>query len=161
MDFIGELTTELGLWVFAAALIAAYSRYPISAAIYVTYFFLSMLCSYYIYGQLVLGFFPKSYFMGWLVLSLLSSFAGFLVWFSKGRGIAAIVAASLPIAALFAWGYPAYYTYKLTLFVTLGFGIVLNAVLPKGKKQMAAVLILSIAFAFLIVKLNLLSYLPF
>lgn len=161
VPFIGELTTELGIWVFAATLIAVYSRYPFSAAINVMIFFLSVLCSYYIYGQLVLGFFPRSYFMGWLIVSFLSTAAGFVVWFSKGTGATAIITAALPIAVLFAWGYPAFYTYRLTLFLTLIFGLLLNVLLPKGRKQMAIVFVLSIILAFLISKFHLLSYLPF
>lgn len=158
---IGELTTELGIWIFLATLIAVYSRYPISAAINVMMFFLSMLCSYYAYGQIVLGFFPRSYFMGWLVIALLSPLAGFIVWFSKGTGTIATVTAALPISVLFAWGYPAFYTYHFTLFLTVGFGVLLNILLPKEKTQMAVVLILSMAFAFLICKFDLLRYLPF
>lgn len=158
---IGELTTELGIWVFIATLIAVYSHHPLSAAMHVTIFFLSMLCSYYVYGQIVFGFFPQTYFIGWLIVALFSSIAGFIVWFSKGKGIAAIITAALPISVLFALGYPVFYTHRFTLVLTVGFGVLLNGLLPKGIKQISIVFVLSIVLAFLIDKFYLLSYLPF
>jgi uncharacterized membrane protein YjdF len=56
ISIIGEIGTKLGIWVFVATIIAAYSRYPFSAAINVLLFFLSMLFAYYTYGYAVLGF---------------------------------------------------------------------------------------------------------
>lgn len=66
VSLIGDIGTGLGVWVFVASLLAAYSRYPIAAAVNTLLFFLSMLGAYYLYGFVVLGFFPKAYFLGWL-----------------------------------------------------------------------------------------------
>jgi len=160
ISFIGDLGTELGVWVFIAALVAVYSRYPYTAAINIMLFFLSMLASYYLYGQLVLGFFPKAYFMGWLVISILSPFAGFLIWFAKGKGYIGAIASALPISVLFAWGYPFFYTRRPVLLFTLCFGVILCILLPKTLYQKAGAFGLSILFAFIIVQLKLISYLP-
>ena len=160
ISFIGELGTELGVWIFVATLVSAYSRYPYSAAINTMLFFLAMLFSYYLYGYLVLGFFPKSYFMGWLVMALLSPLAGFVVWFSKGKRYMGVVASALPISILFALGYPFFYTYKPVLFFSLCFGIVLNVLLPETWHQKIGTFLLSILLAFAINVFHILDLLP-
>lgn len=161
INIIGQITTELGIWVFFAALIAAYSRKPSYGAVNVVVFFLAMLCAYYVYGYKVLGFFPKDYFLGWLMVALVSSVYGFIVWFSKGKDITAILAAAIPVSMLYALGYPAFYTYKINLFITLAFGVVLNILLPSSKKQKFLTFVCAIILALLIAKFHLLSYLPF
>ncbi|MEL7570279.1 MAG: hypothetical protein AAGU14_06910 [Eubacteriaceae bacterium] len=161
VNIIGDITTEFGIWVFLSALASVYSSKPIYAAINVTLFFLAMLCSYYIYGQLVLGFFPKAYFLGWRTAAFMSSAYGAVVWFSKEKGIISIIAGSIPVSVLFALGYPAFYTQKITLYVTLAFGVILNIILPSNKKQKIIVFICSVIFAFIICKFNILNYLPF
>jgi hypothetical protein len=123
VSIIGDIGTELSIWVFAATIIAAYSRYPVSAAINVLLFFISMLAAYYIYGFVVLNFFPKTYFLAWLVVALISSFAGFCTWFSRAKGIVGSVATALPAALLFAHGYPAFYTSRLPLYLSLVMGL--------------------------------------
>lgn len=161
VSLIGEIGTELGIWVFIATLVAAYSRTPWLAAIHVPLFFLAMLASYYIYGQIMLGFFPMSYFMGWLIVSLLSSVAGFVAWFAKGKGVVGMIACALPVSLLFASGYPAFYTLKPTLFFALGLGVVLLLLLPQNWKQRGGACLFSVVFAFLIDRFYLLGYLPF
>lgn len=98
ISMIGEIGTDLGIWVLIVSMIVAFSHTPITAAITAPVFFLSMLASYYLYGHLVLGFFPRAYFTGWLVVSLLSPIGGFIVWFSRGKGWIAAVCAALPIS---------------------------------------------------------------
>lgn len=161
VSVIGEIGTELGIWVFVATLLAAYSRTPWSAAVHVPLFFLAMLASYYIYGQVILGFFPMSYFIGWLIVSLLSSVAGFVAWFARGKGVIGIIACALPVSILFASGYPAFYTLKPALFFALGLGIVLLLLLPRNWKQRGGAFVLSVLLAWLIDRFYLLGYLPF
>ena len=48
VSMIGDIGTELGVWVFTATLLAAFSRYPLSAALNTLLFFLAMLCAYYL-----------------------------------------------------------------------------------------------------------------
>ena len=161
ISVIGDIGTELGIWIFLATLIAVYSRYPTTAAVNVLLFFLSMLCAYYIYGQVVLGFYPRAYFIGWLIIALLSPVAGFFVWFSKGSGMVSILIAALPISLLFSLGYPAFYTYDITSILTLLFGAVLTIILSKTTKQRIILFFISILFAVLIIHFQLVNYLPF
>lgn len=161
VSIIGEIGTEVGIWVFAATMVAAFSRYPFTASINTFLFFLSMLLGYYTYGYAVLGFFPRSYFLGWLILTFISPLAGIIMWFSRAKGIIGIVAAALPTALLFAHGYPAFYTSRLALYISLVMGFILCFVLPRTLKQKLITLGISIPIAFLIDKLYLLRYLLF
>lgn len=88
-------------------------------------FFLSMLASYYVYGSVVLGFFTRAYFLGWLVISLLSPIAGFVMWFSKGKTVLGAIVTALPTSILFASGYSAFYTQSIVSFLSLILGLIL------------------------------------
>jgi hypothetical protein len=160
MAVVGDIGTYLGIWAFAASLIAAYSRTPFLAALNTLLFFLALLAAYYIYGSAVLGFFPRSYFLGWLIVAALSPIGGFAVWFSRGRGWFAAICASIPIAVLIAEGYPAYYTYQIPLILDLLYALILGMALPQTWKQKGFVLLAAIAFSFVLTKLHVLSFLP-
>jgi hypothetical protein len=160
VSLVGDIGTYLGVWVFAATLIAAFSRSPLLAALNTMVFFLALLTSYYLYGTLVLGFFPRAYFLGWLFIALLSPIGGFIVWFSRGNGWISVICASIPTAILIAEGYPAYYTYKIPLILDLLFALILATALPKTWKQRGFVLLVALALAFVLVNLHVLSFLP-
>ncbi|MDR1705267.1 MAG: DUF6518 family protein [Clostridiales bacterium] len=157
----GEIGSDLGIWIFVAALICAFSRTPLMAAVNAPLFFLSVLCAYYLYGQIVLGFFPKDYFMGWLVISLLSPIGGFLSWLSRGNGWKANMCAALPVSILFAWGCPFYYTFQIPLMLDMLYAFILLIVLPRAWREKAIALGIACVLAFIIVQSDLLSYLPF
>lgn len=161
VSIIGDIGTELGVWVFAATIVAVYSRYPFTAGINTMLFFLAMLGAYYLYGHLVLGFFPKSYFIGWLVVALLSPIAGFVVWFSKGKGFIGVIISALPISVLFASGYSAFYTHNPVSFLALVLGALLTILLPCTLRQKLLSICLAIPFTFIIYVFNILRLLPF
>ena len=137
ISLIGDIGTDLGVWVFIVSMIAAFSSRPLSAIINTPAFLLSMLTSYYIYGQVALGFFPKSYFMGWLVMALISPIGGIVVWLSRGKGIIANICAAMPASILLACGYPALYTHQPVLILDLIFAALLLMILPKAWKKRA------------------------
>ena len=161
ISILGDIGTHLGIWVLVASLIVAFSSAPVIAMINAPLFFLPMLASYYLYGHFVLGFFPKSYFIGWLIVSLLSPLGGLAVWFSRGNGWVAYICAALPVSFLLAEGYPAFYTYRITLILDLFFAAVLLIVLQKTWRSRAFVLALACILTLVFTSLNLLSFLPF
>lgn len=161
VSIIGDIGTELGIWVFVASIVAAYSRYPFTAALNTMLFFLSMLASYYIYGLVILGFFPRAYFLGWLFISLLSPIAGFIIWFSKGKTILSAIVTALPASILFASGYSAFYTYNIVSSLSLVFGGILIALLPQTLKQKAISFGIAVVLAFIIDRFYLLGLFPF
>ncbi|HRX59544.1 MAG TPA: hypothetical protein P5075_12310 [Eubacteriales bacterium] len=160
-SLIGQIGTDLSVWVLLATLIAAYSHHPINAAINTTVFFIALLAGYYVYGQLVLGFFPASYFWKWLITAFVSSVCGFVVWFSKSEGIAGAAITALPAGLILAWSYPAVYTHDPVLILGLVYAVLICAFLPRGWKMKCWGLIFAAGAAVIISALNLISLLPF
>jgi len=160
ISLIGDIGTDLGVWVFIVSIIAAFSSRPRFAMINTPVFLLSMLTSYYLYGQLILGFFPKAYMMGWLVMALISPIGGLIVWFARGEKILSSICTALPASLLFACGYPAVYTHQPVMVLDLLFGAVLLLILPKTWKARAIAAGAAVILAFVMVQLRLISYLP-
>jgi hypothetical protein len=161
VSLIGDVGTDLAVWVFLASLIAAYSRHPVSAAVNVLLVFAAVLGGYYIYSKAVLGLFPRAYFLGWLIVTLLSPIGGLIVWFARGEGLEGAVITALPAGILAAWSYPAFYTRSIVLILGLVEAVALCALLPRGWKMKLAALGMSAAAAVLIEALGLLRLLPF
>ncbi len=76
--------SRMGFWLFSGICIAIYSKTPLRAALNTFLFFTGMVSSYYIYTVFVAGFFPKSYMMIWIVLTILSPLPGAVCWYAKG-----------------------------------------------------------------------------
>ena len=92
---------RFAIWIFLAVCISIYSASPIRAAINVFIFFAGMLTSYYLYSKLIAGFFPQSYAMIWVGITILSPFLAFLCWYSKGNGTLSLVISAGIFAVLF------------------------------------------------------------
>lgn len=92
--------SRLGVWLFLGVVISVYSKSPIRSAINVFLFFVGMVSSYYFYTITVAGFFPKSYMMIWVTLTIISPIFAFICWYSKGKGAIAIIISSLIIMGI-------------------------------------------------------------
>lgn len=95
-------------WIIIAICISVYSHTAIRAAINVFLFFAGMVASYYIYGNFVAGFFPKSYAMIWIGFTIISPILAFICWYAKGKGVIAFILSAGIIGVLmntaFAYG---------------------------------------------------------
>jgi hypothetical protein len=156
---ISDITTNLGVWVVLATLIAVWSRSPIYASINVFIFFIGMLLAYYTYSQVLFGFFPTYYFLRWGAIALASPVAAYIVWFSKGEGWRAAFCAALPIGLLLVKGYPFFYVLMLGFGIDLLLAMLLLVILAKTKAQFLKVFTLSILVAFIHRKFDILPYL--
>lgn len=78
-------------WIIIAICISVYSHTAVRAAINVFLFFAGMIASYYIYGNFVAGFFPKSYAMIWIGFTIISPILAFICWYAKGKGVIAFI----------------------------------------------------------------------
>jgi len=85
-SIISDITTSIGIWIALATLISVWSRSAIYAALKVLAFFVGMLLGYYIYSQVLFGFFPSYYFLRWGAIALVSPICAYIVWFSRGEG---------------------------------------------------------------------------
>ena len=148
LDFHNFLST-LTPWLFIAVCIAIYSYTPVRAAINVFVFFVGMVSGYYLYCNFVAGFFPKSYAMIWVGLTILSPFLAFICWYAKGKGTAAIVI-SAGILSFFidiAFTFRVFYIFVSPCWLDL---LVLLAglfILRRSVKETAAMIGLGIVFA--------------
>ena len=161
VSLLGDIGTDLAIWVFLASLIAACSRHPVIAAVNTLLFFAAVLGGYYIYGKAVLGFFPRAYFLGWLIVALLSPIGGSIVWFARGEGLAGAVITAMPAGIIAAWSYPAFYTHSIVLILGIIEAAALCALLPRGRKMKLAAAGMTAVAAVLINALGLLKLLPF
>jgi len=78
ISIVQQITTDLGIWVFVATIVAVVSRSSKAAAIHVFVFFIGMLLAYYFYSMLLFGFFPTYYFYRWGLIALLSPIGAYL-----------------------------------------------------------------------------------
>lgn len=165
--FISIMTTRLEMWVVLATIISAWSKSPKIAAIKVFTLFIGMLLAYYIYSQVLFGFFPTYYFLRWGGIAVFSPLLAYIMWFSRGKGWFAAFCAALPIGLLFEQGYPFFYVFSVELrfdtLVELGIDIltaILLLVLLSGSKvQCIKIATMGIVIALIIRNSNILSYL--
>lgn len=158
INIISNISSRIGIWVFIATIIAAWSRTPKAGAIHVFVFFVGMLLAYYIYSMKLFTFFPTYYFIRWGLIALLSPLAAYVVWFSRGSSWIAVLCAALPIGLLASEGYNFLYTFSPVSGFDLIAAIILFFILPKSKYQYLKVLVFTIFISILLRKFDVLSY---
>lgn len=101
--------SRMGVWLFFGVLISVFSKSPTRAAINILLFFIGMVGSYYLYTIFIAGFFPGSYMMIWITMTVISPFLAFICWYARGEGIVAVSISSIIIMLIsrqtFAFGF--------------------------------------------------------
>lgn len=82
---LGNVFSELSIWLLIALTIPVYSNTPLRASLNVFLFFAGMCSSYHLYTIIFAGFNPQRYMMIWYVFTLLSSVLAFICWFCEGK----------------------------------------------------------------------------
>jgi len=100
INAIGNIFSQIEVWILIATIISSWSKTPISAALNVFMFFCGMILSYYIYSMKLFGFFPSYYFIRWGLIALLSPFGACVTWYGRGQGWIAALCVALPIGLL-------------------------------------------------------------
>lgn len=148
--------SRMGVWIFLAVLISVYCKSPIRSAINVFLFFVGMVGSYYLYTILIAGFFPKSYMMIWIIMTIISPFLAFVCWYAKGKGIIAISISSIIIMFIsrqtFAFGFW-YFDILNTLELLLWIATIF--VLYQSPKQICKVTTIGLLLYFVTAQTNL------
>lgn len=148
--------SRIGIWVFLAVLISIYSKTPFRAAVNVFLFFIGMVSSYYIYTVWIAGFFPKSYMMIWIVITLLSPLMGMVCWYARGVHPVSFCLSALILMMMtrqaFAFGFW-YFDVRYVLELLLWFLTI--AVLYKTLKQILVVFGVGVLLFFIVSPLNL------
>lgn len=153
---LGNFFSRMGVWLFLAVIISVYTKSPIRAALNVFLFFVGMVGSYYLYTVMVAGFFPKSYMMIWIVMTVISPFLAFICWYAKGKGTIAILISSIIFMMIsrqtFAFGFWYFYIkYSLELFLL----IATIFVLYQSPRQIIQVVFIGLLFYMFMAKFNL------
>ena len=148
--------SRMGVWLFLALLISIYSKSPVRAAINVFLFFMGMVGSYYLYTVTIAGFFPKSYMMIWIVMTVISPFMASICWYAKGKGIIAISISSIILMFIsrqaFVFGFW-YFDVRNILELLLWIATIL--VLYQSPKQIIRVFTIGLFLFFLTTQINL------
>ncbi|MBQ9827314.1 MAG: hypothetical protein IJM62_01380 [Lachnospiraceae bacterium] len=98
VNFLGRL----GIWIFIAVCISVYSSSAFRAAVNVFLFFVGVLTAYYLYSAFGAGFFPRSYALIWVTITVVSPLMAFICWYAKGKGWIAAVISGVILGVLFA-----------------------------------------------------------
>lgn len=148
--------SRMGFWMFCGICISVYSKSPLRAAANTLLFFAGMVGSYYWYTITVAGFFPKTYMMLWIAMTLLSPLFAAVCWYAKGIHGISLCIASVIIAMMarqaFAFGYW-YFSVRYGLELLLWIGTI--PVLYVNPKQTAAAACFGILLFFITSQLNL------
>lgn len=148
--------SRMGFWLFSGICIAVYSRTPLRAALNIFLFFAGMVSSYYIYTVQVAGFFPKSYMMIWIVITILSPLMGAVCWYAKGIHPVSLCLSAVILMMMtrqaFSFGFW-YFDVRYALELLLWFLTI--AVLYKTPKQILAISGAGILLFFITSPLNL------
>ncbi len=97
---LGNLFSQMSIWIFLCTLISIYSSTPARAAFNVFLFCAGMLCSYYVTAEVTASVYSRIFVYGWAVFSLFSPLLAMIVWYAKGKGWMANLLASGVIAAI-------------------------------------------------------------
>ncbi len=153
---LSNFFSRMGVWIFLAMLISAYSKSPVRSAINVFLFFVGMVGSYYLYTIMIAGFFPKSYMMIWIIMTVISPFLAFVCWYAKGKGIIAICISSIIFMLISrqAFGFGVWYFYiKYNLELLLWIATIF--VLYQSPKQIIKMVTIGLILRFLTAEINL------
>ncbi len=82
--------SRMGGWLFCGLCISIFSASTLRAALNSLLFFTGMVGSYYVYTIVFAGFYPKSYMMIWIAMTILSPFISAICWYAKGTHIVSL-----------------------------------------------------------------------
>lgn len=84
---LGNIFSQMAVWILLGTLISIYSRTPKQAAWNVLAFCGGMLLTYYAVAILTSGVYSKVMITGWTIFALFSPVLGYVTWFAKEKGV--------------------------------------------------------------------------
>lgn len=82
--------SRMRVWLFCGLCISIFSSSPLRAALNSFLCFMGMVGSYYVYTIVFAGFYPKSYMMIWIAMTVLSPFISAICWYARGTHIVSL-----------------------------------------------------------------------
>ena len=86
-QLLGEIFSQMAIWILIGTLIAIYSPTKVRAMLNVLPFCLGMLLTYYATAMITHGVYGRSFIIGWTVFALCSPLMALLAWMTKERGV--------------------------------------------------------------------------
>lgn len=84
---LGEIFSQMAIWILLGTLISAYSETAKKAALNVFPFCVGMLITYYAVAVMTQGVYGANFIIGWTLFALCSPVLAVLAWRSKEKGI--------------------------------------------------------------------------
>ncbi len=102
-SYLGNLFSQMSVWIFLCTLLAVYSSTPVRAAANVLFFCVGMLGTYHLTAELTASVYSTLFLHGWTVFALFTPAMGFCAWYAKGSGLLAkFIAGSIILVLLVA-----------------------------------------------------------
>lgn len=83
---LGNIFSQMSVWIFTCSVLAVYSSTPRRAAVNVFLFCAGMLLTYYLTAEGMHSPYSMTFVYGWSVFSLFSPVLAFFTWYAKGKG---------------------------------------------------------------------------
>ena len=155
---LANFFSRTGVWLFIGICISVFSKTPLRAALNSLLFFAGMVASYYLYTVVFAGFYPESYMMIWVGLTLVTPIFAAVCWYAKGTHIVSVLISAVPVAlmmrAAFAFGFWYFDIRNILELILLIFTFV---VLYKSPKQTALAMLIGAVLFFATANISLLK----
>lgn len=148
---LGNVFSELGIWIFIAITISVFSKTPLRASLNVFLLFIGMTVSYHLYTIYVSGFNPKSYMMIWYTITLISPILAFICWYAKSKNKISLMISSLILAVMFILSFSIgmwYFYFKSIIDTILFIGAILVLYVSPKNSVYNLLIALLLAFVF-------------
>ena len=148
---LGNVFSELGIWIFIAITISVFSKTPLRASLNVFLLFIGMTVSYHLYTICVSGFNPKSYMMIWYTITLISPILAFICWYAKSKNKISLMISSLILTVMFILSFSIgmwYFYFKSIIDTILFIGAILVLYVSTKNSVYNLLIALLLAFVF-------------
>ena len=148
---LGNVFSELGIWIFIAITISVFSKTPLRASLNVFLLFIGMTVSYHLYTICVSGFNPKSYMMIWYMITSISPILAFICWYAKSKNKISLMISSLILAVMFILSFSIgmwYFYFKSIIDTILFIGAILVLYVSPKNSVYNLLIALLLAFVF-------------
>ena len=148
---LGNVFSELGIWIFIAITISVFSKTPLRESLNVLLLFIGMTVSYHLYTIYVSGFNPKSYMMIWYTITLISPILAFICWYAKSKNKISLMISSLILTVMFILSFSIgmwYFYFKSIIDTILFIGAILVLYVSPKNSVYNLLIALLLAFAF-------------
>lgn len=148
---LGNVFSELGIWIFIAITISVFSKTPLRASLNVFLLFIGMTVSYHLYTIYVSGFNPKSYMMIWYTITLISPILAFICWYAKSKNKISLMISSLILTVMFILSFSIgmwYFYFKSIIDTILFIGAILVLYVSPKNSVYNLLIALLLAFVF-------------